>query len=210
MRSKFESTTKNVKLPFPEYNILPDNPVPLGQKWLQEAIFNEVREPRAMTLASANCSGLMSSRTMAILEFHNTGIYFATHSCSRKIKDINEVPFACGHFYWRELGRQLSVSGTVKQASRKRAVQEWNNRPIPLHSMSTVSYQSEPLEFYEQLLSESQQLENMGALSCPERFKVYVIEPLALEFWASCSNRLHKRLRFELTQNEWKCLRLQP
>lgn len=210
MSSKFESTTANAKLPFPEYYVLPSNPILLGQKWLQDAILYEVREPRAMTLTTVNHSGLMSSRTMAILGFENTGIYFATHSCSRKIKDVNETHFACGHFYWREIGRQLSVSGTIKQESNQRAAQEWNKRPIPLHSMSTISHQSEPLESYEQLLSEAQRLQVMGALPCPERFKVYVLEPLSIEFWASNSNRLHKRLRFDLTQNEWKCMRLQP
>jgi len=210
MSSKFESTTATVKLSFPEYDTPPDNPIPLGQQWLQEAIFNKVREPRSMTLTTVNCSGLMSSRTMAILGFENTGIFFATHSCSRKIKDINETPFACGHFYWRELGRQLSVSGKIKQGSKQRAVQEWNKRPIPLHSMSTVSYQSEPLKSYEQLLSEAKQLEGMGTLPCPERFKVYILRPLAMEFWASSSERLHKRLRFEFTKNEWKFIRLQP
>lgn len=210
MSAKFESTTTSIKIPFSEYDTPPDNPIPLAQEWLQEAIFNEVREPRAMTLTTVNCFGLMSSRTMAILGFEDIGIFFATHSSSRKIRDVNQSPFACGHFYWRELGRQLSVSGTIKQGSDERAVQEWNKRPIPLHSMSTVSCQSEPLESYEQLLAKVQQFEGVGALSCPERFKVYILEPLAIEFWASSSNRLHKRLRFDLIQSEWKCIRLQP
>lgn len=210
MSAKFESTTASVRLPFPEYDVPPNNPIPLGQEWLQEAILNKVREPSAMVLTTANSFGLMSSRTMAILGFESTGIFFATHSCSRKIKDVNETPFACGHFYWRELSRQLSVSGTIKQASEERAIQEWNKRPVPMHSMSTVSYQSEPLRSYDQLISEAQQFEGIGPLSCPERFKVYVLEPLTMEFWASSSNRLHKRLRFELIQNDWKCMRLQP
>ena len=210
MSAKFESTTAKTKLPFPEYDVPPSNPIPLGQKWLQDAILHEVREPRAMTFTTINQFGLMSSRTMAILGFENTGISFATHSCSRKIKDVNETRFACGHFYWREIGRQLSVSGIIKQESNQRAAEEWNKRPIPLHSMSTISHQSEPLESYEQLLSEAQKLENIGALPRPERFKVYVLEPLAIEFWSSNSDRLHKRLRFDLTQNEWKYMRLQP
>lgn len=210
MSSTFESTTGKVYHPFPEYDAPPSNPIALGQKWLQEAIDEKVREPRAMVLATANTSRVMTSRIMAILEFTDIGIVFATHTCSRKIKDAKAIPFACGHFYWRELSRQLSVSGRIKQLDRERAIEEWNKRPVPLHSMSTASHQSEPLVSYEQLLTASQQLEGTGALPCPDRFAVYVLEPQAIEFWASSSNRLHKRIRFELTRTGWKSTQLQP
>jgi pyridoxamine 5'-phosphate oxidase len=152
----------------------------------------------------------MSSRVMAILEFAGVGIVFSTHTTSRKIKDAEEVRYACGHFYWRELGRQLSVSGTIVPLSRERAVAEWDKRPVPLHSMSMASHQSEPLVSSDALLDEAQRLAEAGALPCPERFMVYALHPLAIEFWASSSNRLHRRLRFDLTPERWKSIRLQP
>lgn len=210
MNSIFESTTGSVKLSFPEYDISVNDPISLGQKWLQEAIDKKVREPKAMVLATANASRVITSRVMAILEFTNLGIIFATHTGSRKIKDAEASAFACGHFYWRELSRQLSVSGQIKQLDREYAVKEWNKRPIPLHSMSTCSRQSEPLVSYERLIAAAQKLEKMGALPCPDSFAVYVLEPQAIEFWSSNSNRLHKRLRFEDTQTGWESTRLQP
>lgn len=210
MNSTFESTTGKVDLGFPEYDTPPTDPIALGQKWLQEAINEKVREPRAMVMATINSSKTMTSRVMAILEFANIGIVFATHSCSRKIKDAKDIPLACGHFYWRELSRQLSISGKIKQLNRERAVEEWNKRPIPLHSMSTVSHQSEPLLSYEELIAAARKLEGFGALPCPDRFSVYVLEPQAIEFWASSSDRLHKRLRFERSQTEWRSIKLQP
>lgn len=210
MRNTFESMTGKVDYSFPEYDIPLRDPISLGKKWFQEAIYEKVCEPRAMVLVTANSSRVMTSRVMAILEFANTGIIFATHSCSRKIQDAESVPFACGHFYWRELSRQLSVSGKIKQLTRERALEEWDKRPIPLHSMSTVSHQSSPLLSPEQLLIAAQKLDGVGALPCPNRFSVYVLEPQAMEFWASSSNRLHKRLRFENTQNGWESTKLQP
>jgi pyridoxamine 5'-phosphate oxidase len=202
--------TGKVDYPFPEYENPPADPIALGQKWVQEAIDLKIREPRSMVLVTANSSRAMSSRVMAILEFANIGIVFATHSCSRKIKDSEEVPFACGHFYWRELSRQLSVMGKIKKLDRDRALQEWNKRPLPLHPMTIVSHQSEPLISYEQLLAAALELEGLGALPCPERFSVYFLEPQAIEFWASSSNRLHKRLRFERIPTGWKNIKLQP
>ena len=210
MSSKLESMTGTADFAFPEYDDPPADPVALGQRWLREAIDEKVCEPRAMVLVTANGSGLMSSRVMAILEFAGVGVVFATHSTSRKIKDSMAVPYACGHFYWRELSRQLSVSGTIVALSRERAVAEWNKRPVLLHSRSTASHQSEPLVASEALLDEAQRLAEAGALPCPERFMVYALQPLALEFWASSSNRLHRRLRFELAPEGWTSTRLQP
>ncbi|MCX4028192.1 pyridoxal 5'-phosphate synthase [Endozoicomonas sp. SM1973] len=210
MSSKFESMTGKVDYCFPEYESPSYDPIGLAQNWYQQAVEEKVREPRAMVLVTANSSGMMSSRVMAILAFSNTGIVFATHSCSRKIKDAEESPLACGHFYWKELGRQLSVSGRIKSLGYEQAEEAWSKRPIPLHAMSTVSRQSEPLKSYEQLLTAAQQLEDAGVLPCPDRFKVYVLEPLAIEFWASSSNRLHRRLRFERTETAWESTKLQP
>lgn len=210
MNSIFESTTGAVEVPFPEYDAPVNDPISLGKKWLQEAIDEEVREPRAMVLATANSSRVITSRVMAILEFTNIGIIFATHKGSRKIRDAEDISFACGHFYWRELSRQLSVSGKVKQLDRECAVKEWNKRPIPLHSMSTCSRQSEPLVSYEKLLAAAQELESVGALPCPDAYAVYVLEPQAIEFWSSRSNRLHKRLRFERIKTGWEYVKLQP
>ena len=210
MSSSLESMTGKVDYQFPEYDNPPADPIALGQKWVQEAIDLKIREPRSMVFVTTNNSQTMSSRVMAILEFANIGIVFATHSCSRKIKDSDEVPFACGHFYWKELSRQLSVSGKIKKLDRERAIYEWNKRPIPLHPMSTVSLQSEPLTSYEQLLAAAQELEGAGALPCPERYSVYFLEPHAMEFWASSSNRLHKRLRFERDSTGWNHIKLQP
>jgi dihydrophenazinedicarboxylate synthase len=210
MNSRLESMTGKVDYHFYEYDTLDIDAIKTAQKWLREAMDENVREPRAMVMATVNASNVMSSRVMAILEFVDIGITFATHRCSRKIKDTNEVPIACGHFYWRELGRQLSVSGKVRRLDRKRAVDHWNERPIPLHSMSTVSYQSEPLVSSEQFLAGAKELDGKGALPCPDRFAVYVLEPQVIEFWASSSDRLHKRLRCELTETGWKGTRLQP
>lgn len=210
MNSIFESTTGTVKLPFPEYDASANNPISLGQKWLKEAIDEKVREPRAMVLATVGSSKIITSRVMAILEFTNMGIIFATHKSSRKIRDSEDISFACGHFYWRELSRQLSISGKIRQLDRERAVKEWDKRPIPLHSMSTISRQSEPLVSYEKLLAAAQELESLGALPCPDGYAVYILEPQAIEFWSSSPNRLHKRLRFERTKAGWGGIKLQP
>jgi len=209
MSSALESMTGKADVDFPEYEASPAEPIALAKKWFQEAIREQVREPRSMVLTTANRAGLMSSRVMAILAVLDHGVCFATHNCSRKIADARATGFACGHFYWKELGRQLSVSGKLVEQARVHAVEEWNRRPVGLHSMSTAARQSEPMVSRAELLAEARKLEGV-ALPCPERFATYVLVPQAIEFWSSSSDRLHRRLRFERSNARWECTRLQP
>lgn len=210
MSSKFESLTGKTDYPFEEYTTPPREPITLAQKWLQEAIHLKVKEPRAMVLTTINASNTMSSRVMAILEFADNGVIINTHSCSRKINDTHDNPTGCGHFYWRELGRQLSVSGKIHKLERERAITEWNKRPPQLHSMSVASHQSQPLLSYEELLSKASALEKQVPLPCPERYSIHALIPDVIEFWSSSANRLHKRLRYELAASTWTITRLQP
>ncbi|MGY3961918.1 pyridoxal 5'-phosphate synthase [Aeromonas popoffii] len=211
MSSKFESLSGRTDLDFPAYeSTVGIKPLGLAQSWLNEAQAYGVREPRAMVLATVNAAGQLSSRVMAILECNDEGIVFATHDDSRKIRDVAEAGGACGHFYWRELGRQLSVSGTVRALPRELAEAAWQLRPIPLHSMSTVSRQSAPLLDPEALRAADQAAAKKGALPCPASFAVYMLEPQALEFWAASPHRLHRRLRFERQGTAWSYQRLQP
>jgi pyridoxamine 5'-phosphate oxidase len=208
--SAFESVSGKVDTGFLDFHTRLNEPIKLARTWVNEAINENVREPRAMVLVTANEQGEMSSRVMAILDFDECGILFATHNCSRKIQDIHKNPHACGHFYWKELGRQLSVSGKVIELPHETAIKVWKNRPIPLHAMSTVSHQSEPLLDSNELRKAARVLENKGILPCPERFSVYQLTPLSIEFWAASADRLHRRLRVEYRQKEWQNTWLQP
>lgn len=208
--SAFESVSGKVDTDFLPFHARLNQPIELACAWVREAIREQVREPRAMVLTTANAQGDMSSRVMAILDFAENGILFATHSCSRKIQDIDSHPHACAHFYWKELGRQLSVSGRVVKLPQATARAVWENRPIPLHAMSTVSHQSEPLLDSETLRRAAEALEGTGALPCPDRFAVYQLVPQTVEFWAASSDRLHRRLRAEYHRDQWRSVWLQP
>lgn len=208
--SSFESLSGKVDTSFPDSEAAMKEPVSLAREWLREAEAEQVREPRSMVFSTTNGQGELTSRVMSILDFNDDGVIFATHRCSRKIRDISRASSACGHFYWRELGRQLSIGGVVTELSREFAEAVWSSRPVPLHSMSTASRQSLELESSEALMAVARELETQGALPCPEHFAVYVLKPRAIEFWAARSDRLHRRLRFNQYDGVWKSMRLQP
>lgn len=219
MSSAFESVSGRTDEVFGAYDDPPDDPVPLARQWLGDAEAAGAREPRSMVLSTANRTPELTSRIIAILSFGPDGPVFATHSCSRKILDLAEVPYACGFFYWRELGRQLSIGGPVVELPRADSEKAWRQRPTPLHPMSTASWQSRELDSPQRLRDEAAALAGRGVLACPDRFATYLLRPEAVEFWSVSADRLHHRLRYRRRPDgrtngssapSWTWVRLQP
>lgn len=209
--STFESLTGVLDEEFPEYETPPAEPMDLVQRWVKSAVEGGVREPLALALATADSDGHASNRTVTIVEVVSEGVVFTSHSTSQKGREIAKTGWASGLLYWRELARQLIISGPVVLLSESEADRLWADRPAPLHAMSTVSRQSEPLDDILLLKAEADRLSNGGGpLPRPDRFVGYRLEPASVEFWSAASGRLHRRLRYDKTRTGWSTSRLQP
>ncbi|MEU7884933.1 phenazine biosynthesis FMN-dependent oxidase PhzG [Microbispora bryophytorum] len=211
MSSRFESLTGAIDPAFPEYDMPPAEPMDLVRRWISGAVEAGVREPLALALATADRGGRASTRMVAVIDVGDRGLAFTSHSTSRKGREIAETGWASGLLYWRETARQLSFSGPVVMLPEPEAERLWNARPVPLHAMSAVSRQSEPLEDVARLKAEAERLSSYGIpLPRPARFAGYRLEPAAVEFWSADADRLHRRLRYDRTPSGWHISRLQP
>ena len=211
MSSRYESLTGAVDGAFPEYDSPPAEPMDLVRQWVAAATAAGVREPLALALATAGRDGCISSRTVSIVEVAVAGLVFTTHDSSRKGREIAESGWSSGLLYWRETGQQLSLSGPVVLLPAAEADRLWAARATPLHAMSTASRQSDPLDDVAALRAEAERLAAIGEpLPRPARFAGYRLEPAAVEFWSAADDRLHRRLRYDLTPTGWHVARLQP
>lgn len=181
--SAFESVSGKVDVDFPAFGAEPADALVLASTWLEQAELENVREPRSMTFSTFNTIEGITSRVMAALELSAMGLTFATHRTSTKARDIKSNGAGCAHFYWRELGRQLCLTGTVTELSNEISDSVWNKRPVPLHAMSVASHQSEELNDPASLLARAQELSKAGPLPRPAHFAVYCLYPLQVEFW---------------------------
>lgn len=107
----------------------PDDPVILFLAWLDHAIETGVRQPHALSLATSDAGGRLSSRMLILKNIDEDGWHFATGKSSRKAKELDEHPHAAMNFFWADLGRQVRVAGPVVPLSAESSAADWNDRP---------------------------------------------------------------------------------
>jgi len=91
------------------------NPFEQFSIWMQEAIDAKIVDPNAMTLATADKSGIPSARIVLLKGVDDRGLTFFTNYSSKKGNDLSENPNAAIVFLWKELERQVRVDGEVEK-----------------------------------------------------------------------------------------------
>ncbi|MFI0502383.1 pyridoxal 5'-phosphate synthase [Streptomyces albogriseolus] len=195
-----------------EFTAPPADPMELLRTWFDDAVADAVSQPGALALATVGPCGQVSNRIVQVLHLRQTGLVFASHSDSRKGRELAGTPYASGLLYWREAGRQVSVSGPTRPLPAEESDALWNARPVSTHPMSVAAHQSAPLLDEEALREQARELGRDGsALPRPGRWIGYLLEPASVEFWQSePEDRLHRRLRYEREGSRWRTSRLQP
>jgi pyridoxamine 5'-phosphate oxidase len=188
------------------------NAVARFNEWLAEAREAGIEAPEAMTLATANAEGRPSARMVLLKGADDRGFTFFTGYESRKGRELDENPRAALVLYWRALGRQVRVEGTVSKLTAEESDAYWETRPARSRAAAAVSRQSEPLESLDALESEAERVlaEHNGEVPRPERWGGYVLEPDAIELWQHRDDRLHDRVRYTRAREGWSAQRLAP
>ncbi|MFC4035369.1 phenazine biosynthesis FMN-dependent oxidase PhzG [Streptomyces polygonati] len=204
----------DTSLVLPEFDTPPADPIGLLRSWLDSAVERAVRESHAVVLATADAEGQPSTRVLLVKELDARGLVFTSFTGSRKGRDLAVRPSASMTFYWRETLQQITVAGPVETLSAADSDRLFAERPLAARATTAVSRQSRPLE------SEADLKDRAGALVAaggpvdrPGEWSGYRLVPEVVEFWYGSPDRLHRRLRYELSADEpagWRWARLQP
>lgn len=183
--------------------------------WLEEAYrCPDLREPNAMTLATADAQGRVSSRIVLLRGLDSRGLQFYTSYFSRKAQQLEENPRAAATFFWAPLHRQVRVEGTAAQLAEEESDSYFASRPRGHKLSAWASEQSAALERREILAERMQHFEERFAqndVPRPHSWGGYALAPDYVEFWQGQENRLHDRLAFERAgAATWSLRRLQP
>jgi pyridoxamine 5'-phosphate oxidase len=196
-----------------EQDVLPD-PFHQFEKWWKEALDSGIDEVNAMTLATASADGMPDARIVLLKGMNENGFTFFTNYHSAKGEELLVNPRACLVFFWKELERQVRISGLVTLVSGKESDAYFNSRPEGSRLGAWSSPQSEVIESREWLEQEEAKMRQEWAgraIERPEHWGGYRVKPTRIEFWQGRPNRLHDRILFNLQGNgHWKIERLAP
>ncbi|MCH7941630.1 MAG: pyridoxamine 5'-phosphate oxidase [Proteobacteria bacterium] len=189
------------------------DPIALFAEWYGEAATCGLKEPTAVTLATADGKGRPTARMVLLKGHDERGFVFYTNTESRKGDDLRENPFAALCFYWPSLDRQLRVEGAVEPVSEEEADAYFASRDRPARIGAWASAQSRPLEgrfVLEKEIARFAAKYAVGAVPRPPYWSGFRINPERIEFWSQGAFRLHDRRVFIRQGDGWSTMRLFP
>src|ERR1700761_4255373 len=121
------------------------NPIVQFERWFKDVQAADIKEPNAMTLATATVDGRPSARIVLLKEVSDLGFVFYTNYSSRKAQEIETNPYAALAFYWPDLGRQVRVEGRVRRVPPEQSAAYFRSRPKGSQLGAWASHQSQVL-----------------------------------------------------------------
>jgi len=213
-KSKVAAMRKSYKAKKLDKKDLHKNPITQFDRWFQEAIHSKVKEPNAMTLATATPSGKPSARIVLLKGFDEKGFIFYTNYNSSKGQQLIKNPNAALVFCWLDLERQIRIEGKVKKLSKKASTAYFHSRPKSSQIGAAASPQSSIIKDRRVLEKAVKALNKTHSdsevIPRPEHWGGFILRPTMIEFWQGRPSRLHDRMRYQKKKGEWVVDRLAP
>jgi pyridoxamine 5'-phosphate oxidase len=190
----------------PGFDTAPNRPEGLFTDWLRSAIAAGEPEPHAMTLSTCGEGGLPDARVLILKNLDDSGWSFASSRLSAKGRQLAARPSAALTFYWKGLGRQVRVRGTVAPASRAASARDFQARGLGARAVALASLESEPLsspaECQAAVAGAARRLDGDGDLVA-DHWTLYILAAREVEFWQADAHRQHRRLHYKRASDGW-------
>jgi dihydrophenazinedicarboxylate synthase len=190
----------------------PAEPFALLRGWVDRARAVGVREPLAVTLATAGPDGRATSRTVVLRGIDGTGVLLTSVRTGAKGEQLRANPWAAVTAYWRETGQQVNLAGPVTEVADVEADALFASMPRVAQAATVVSESGHLLADEDDLRRRAAVLlASDGVIPRPDGWTGYRVVAEQVELWQSSpDDRLHRRLRYRRTPGGWTAERLQP
>jgi len=189
------------------------DPIRQFERWFADAVSARVPEPNAMTLSTATRDGVPSGRIVLLKGVDANGFAFYTDYRSRKGVELGENPLAALTFLWKEIERQVRITGSVSRVSTQESEAYFRTRPPGSRLGAWASRQSSVIASREELEGRLQEITLRfpnGDVPLPPHWGGFRVMPDEIEFWQGRLNRLHDRLLYRRLESGWEISRLSP
>ncbi len=166
-----------------------------------------------MVLSTVSNENRPASRVVLLKKLDSDGLVFYTNYHSRKASHLDANPAASLVFFWPSLEKQVRVEGLIVKVPAGESDRYFSERPWISQIGAWASPQSEVIRdrkfleerfhFYEK------QFANRDVIR-PSHWGGYRLLPEYFEFWQGAPGRLHDRLVFEKSTEDWILKRLAP
>ncbi len=196
-----------------EASVSPD-PFKQFRGWWDEATQADIEEANAMTLATVNEHGVPDARTVLLKGFDERGFIFFTNYNSQKSIQLDHNPNCCLLFHWKELERQVRITGVAAKISAQESLDYFNSRPEGSKIGAWASAQSTIVAgkaFLEETFNYYRERFRHGEIPKPPHWGGYRVALQRIEFWQGRPNRMHDRIQYSRSgEGIWKIERLAP
>lgn len=194
-------------------SLIVDSPIPLFERWLEDAKRTDLAEPTAMSVATVDAEGMPNVRMLLLKGVDERGFVFYTNLGSRKARELESNAKAALCFHWMPLERQVRVRGVVEKVSEEEADAYFASRARQSRIGAYASKQSQPLSSMlelEKRVAKVVARYPMGEIPRPSFWSGFRVIPDEIEFWMAKPFRLHERVIYTRDGGAWTTLRVFP
>jgi pyridoxamine 5'-phosphate oxidase len=191
---------------------LPPEPMTQFRVWFEDAENEGIHLANAVALATASADGDPTVRHVLLRGFDERGFVVYTNRESRKGRDLAANPRASFAVLWRELDRQVVVTGSVTPTSDTESAAYFRTRPREARVGAWASRQGSVLEGRAELMARFEAVDRTydDDVPLPPYWGGYRIAPRTVEFWQARAFRLHDRVHYVRDGDGWRIERLSP
>ncbi|KLD65515.1 pyridoxamine 5'-phosphate oxidase [Dyella japonica] len=182
---------------------------------LDEATATGEPEPTAMSLATVDAAGRVSSRIVLLKGADERGFRFYTNYESDKGSQLEAHAQVALCFHWKQLRNavQVRVEGLARKVQPEESDAYFATRARESQLGAWASLQSQTLpdrETFEQRYARYEHEFEGRPVTRPPHWGGYVVEPDMVEFWYGADYRLHERVRWSRHGQTWTSRLLYP
>ncbi|XP_043511425.1 pyridoxine/pyridoxamine 5'-phosphate oxidase-like [Frieseomelitta varia] len=185
-----------------------DHPVELFRIWHDDARRFNPRAPVACCLATTSKDCKVSARNVVLREFDKDGFVIVTDSRSKKVDNLENVPYAAMCFLWfyineqeQEITKQVKIEGIMKKLEKESYKHLYDREPLFCKIRSHVCNQGRDVNWEELKQRHDEVLDSIrkgeNDLPMPDHFVGYKLFPTMMEFYFARDYLIGDRILYQ-------------